>query len=215
MRTRLTRSARGAQTRHRTEPSPCPIAPHRRAGRPSFLSIMATAFRFIQGNAIDPAVGDRIDTHPDPLAAGPLLARRVLPLIPSRIALAGRGAPGGPRMLGEVTQVACPGARRFPANRAEYRVPQPAIAHHTSALIGYTRALHGRSALPQCRSTRSRMKRSDPARIRPESDLASTRLPSSIRGIRSQNLETHVPWICKSRTTPPAHGEDNGDSCQP
>ena len=145
--------------------------------------------------AIDQTVGIGSTTHPGPLAAGSLLALGILPVIPSRVALSRLWTPGEPRMLGEVAQVARPGARRSSANRAEYRIPQPAIAHHALALY----RLYMRSswqirltAMPDDEVSKEEARHgshgSNRAAVRPAFDAPC----SPTRGIRSQLLELHT-----------------------
>ena len=67
----------------------------------------------------------RLDVYYGPLSLGHLLAHRTWSVISPRVA---GGVPLDPRMLAEVPHVARPGARGFPAGRAEYRIPQAAFA---------------------------------------------------------------------------------------
>ena len=209
----LTRSALGAQTRHRTESSPYPIAPHRRAGRPSFQSFMAAVFASFLGIVIDQTAGTRID-----VPAGP----RFVPAIPQGISLIRCAPPREGRVLGEVAQVAGPGARRFPANRAEDRIPQTAVTHHASAGICSIYLLHGRSALPRFRMSRSRRQESDTARIGPQSDLTSMRLarPSaeSIRepsSLTLLHLASRMPSPRRAATTTVPRRGFHGETPRP
>src|SRR5262249_38157252 len=84
-------------------------------------------------------------------AAPPVIVGRSRLIVSPGAARKGGGAPGGRRVLSEVTQVTPPGARRLTAERAEYGVPQAATALHTFARIDRTGLIHDRSAGPQPR----------------------------------------------------------------
>ena len=144
--------------------------------------------------------------RPDPLAAGPLLARG-----PACHPVANRsGKSKGARMAAHAGRG---GAGSTPRSttilRKPSRIPHSATGHRTPH-IGLYR-LYMRSswqirltAMPDDEVSNGKAGHGpNRAAVRPAFDAPS----SPIRGIRSQSLETHVSPICKSRATSSARGE--------